>query len=183
MPPKGNSADIPPDEPKDDSNTKLYLELRTELLNQLLARYPQLAEDAVQETYLAVTTTRVRLEDQKDPRAYLFRIAINKVRELASQPRWSRHDVKELERLAKNPAATHGDISEAATTVGDVEKAFAELTELQQRVYELKEQHGLPTWKIATLLNISHRQAQRALTEARRVLKASLAHTTQGRSK
>ncbi|MEJ0038607.1 MAG: sigma-70 family RNA polymerase sigma factor [Gammaproteobacteria bacterium] len=180
MPPKDNSGGNPPDDPKNNSNLKLYLELRPQLLDQLLARYPLFAEDAIQETYLAIRRTGVRLEKQDDPAAYLFSMVINEIRNLASKGSGSQQDLTDIERLAKSAAQTHTDIDEVTT---EVDEALAELPELEQRVYELKVYHGLPTRVSAKLLNISHFQAQRALTSARRHIKAFLSNTTQGRRK
>lgn len=67
---------------------KLYLETSRPLLRYLavITRNPDLAQDLLQEAYCRVLTARLPIMDERQTRAYLFRVASNLARDHWRQP-------------------------------------------------------------------------------------------------
>jgi RNA polymerase sigma factor (sigma-70 family) len=121
---------------------------RSLLLRSLLARYtairgrlahrfgPQIAEDALQETWIRLETRADDLTPIKDPDAYVYRAALNTAHNLvkADSRRLTFVDIEELLGVvddAPGPATIAADRADVAV----VAKALSELTERQRIIF------------------------------------------------
>jgi RNA polymerase sigma-70 factor (ECF subfamily) len=130
---------------------------------------PEMAEDAAQETWLAVFRGVGRFEGRSSLRAWLFQICANRARSLAARE----------QRLASagrpEPGADQGrsgsgagwsspfqhwadavdDRLEADELAAHVLRALDELPEVQRQVVTLRDVEGLPSLKVCEVLSLS----------------------------
>jgi RNA polymerase sigma-70 factor (ECF subfamily) len=121
---------------------------RSLLLRSLLARYtamrgrlarrfgPQIAEDALQETWIRLETRADDLAPVKDPEAYVYRAALNTAHNLVKSDNRRRTyvDIEELLGVADDapgPATIAADRADVAI----VAQALSELTERQRIIF------------------------------------------------
>lgn len=121
---------------------------RSLLLRSLLARYaamrgrlarrfgPQIAEDALQETWIRLETRTDELAPVRDPEAYVYRTALNTAHNLVKSHnrRLTYVDIEELLGVpddAPGPATIAADRADIAV----VAQALSELTERQRAVF------------------------------------------------
>jgi len=143
---------------------------------QRLLGDPDLAEDAVQETFLKAH----RRLDQYDGRAafgtWLHRIAANTAIEFLRRHREESGDPAELLEAAVDEHADPGASLSHAQLVRGVGEALGQLTALERSVFVLRhlEQHSLD--EIARMLSSNANACKQAIFRAVRKLRAQLAH-------
>jgi len=121
---------------------------RSLLLRSLLARYsamrgrltrrfgPQIAEDALQETWIRLESRTDELDPVKDPEAYVYRTALNTAHNLVKSDnrRLTFVDIEELLGVADDapgPATIAADRADVAV----VAQALSDLTERQRIIF------------------------------------------------
>lgn len=121
---------------------------RSLLLRSLLARYaairgrlarrfgPQVAEDALQETWIRLETRADDLAPIKDPEAYVYRAALNTAHNMVKSDS-RRLTFVDIEELLGVPDDTPGPATIAAdrADVAVVAQALSELTERQRIIF------------------------------------------------
>lgn len=121
---------------------------RSMLMRSMLARYttlrsrlarrlgPELADDALQETWLRLET-RGDLAPVQNPDAYLFRAALNAAGNLrkSEQRLLSFVEIEELLNVADDMPSP-ATIAEDRASIGIVEQALCELSDRQRAIFE-----------------------------------------------
>ncbi|MDH2903830.1 MAG: RNA polymerase sigma factor, partial [Actinomycetota bacterium] len=138
------------------------------------------AEDVAQETWIAVLKGAQRFEGRSSFKTWLFRIAANRARSIATRekrqiPVDSTDPVAgerfNSEGMWKEPPPSFADVladAEAnAATVAVVRAVIAELPEIQRSVVTLRDVEGLSTSEVASLLELSEANARVVLHRAR----------------
>ena len=135
-----------------------------------------LTGDIVQETFLKVWATRESLRSDLSFKAYLFRIARNKI-------------IDEFRRRMANPLfeeyMDHCDRSrDEAERIGDaidfdefnrrLEQAKRKLTPRQREIFEMNKMQGLPPREIASVFGLSEQTVYNQLSTALRILRREM---------
>ena len=140
----------------------LYRTART-LLNR-----SDLAEDAVQETFVGLVRARVALGDLENAKAYLFAALRHAAAKLRS--RAGRERPVPLEELPDLPASPAPDLARAA----ELERAVRALPADQREVVALKIDGGLTFVEVAACLGVSPNTAASRYRYALEKLRAAL---------
>lgn len=152
------------------------------LVRFLMLRYPQIANDAVHEAYLVLRKYPQSWPLIRDPKAFLYKVALREARRMAHHSAWARHvvvDSELVEICMDESIATAGPDSAQIHIVAALQ-AFGRLTELQGDVYLLHVVDKMSAREIAEALNQPEHRVARALAAARRAMKATLSHSPQG---
>ncbi|MCF6191944.1 MAG: sigma-70 family RNA polymerase sigma factor [Candidatus Hydrothermae bacterium] len=142
----------------------LLRDLRPELYAYFLRviHNPEDAEDLTQEALLRVLEVLPRLDPERNPRAYVFRIchnlAMDHFRRNARAPR-------SLEALEREPSAPPKGYTLESLRV---ERVLTRLRPEDREILLLREREGLPPRELATVLGCSPEAARVRLHRARR---------------
>jgi RNA polymerase sigma-70 factor (ECF subfamily) len=132
-------------------------------LVQIIASRP-LAEDLLQETFLAALAARARLDAVRDPRAWLYGIARNQA---LGALRRSRRERAAYERLARQHDASAPDPA-AALAVRDLLERH--LSAEDRTLLVLRYLHGFSAEELAQMSGRSPEALRQRLSRARRAL-------------
>jgi RNA polymerase sigma-70 factor (ECF subfamily) len=153
--------------------TALYRDLREPILalcRNIVGDAAE-AEDALQETFLAVYHALPRFRGESKPSTWVYRIAIRTALRQAS--RFRRRSMEPL--TADPPAAVSGDPAEARELSERLDAAMARLPVEHRTVLSLFSVEGLAHEEIATILGIPIGTVWSRLHTARKKLRKILA--------
>jgi RNA polymerase sigma-70 factor (ECF subfamily) len=140
-----------------------------------LSRSREIAEDLVQETFLALAKAAPRLSESTNLAAFLFTIARNQWR---SHRRWTFSDLSRLGPLDDEPQwPTAGDVEidlDARRRVHDLECALARLADRDREVLLLVGVEGFEPSQAAEILGVRADALRQRLSRARERLEAEL---------
>lgn len=132
------------------------------------------AEDIVQEVFLAVWQSRVRLNEISDPEAWLFTITYNAVYTRLRKAARNEEVIDNIiyyiskkQNLTEEVVAAH-EINQL------VQEAMGHLSPQQRTVYELSKEEGLSYHEIANHLHISKNTVRNHLASAIKTIRAYL---------
>jgi RNA polymerase sigma-70 factor (ECF subfamily) len=127
---------------------------------------PDLAEDAVQETWLALLRGIDRFEGRSSLQSWLFQICANRARSLSARER----------PTIPLDVDLAGDAPNTADPTADVYRAIDELPEAQRRVVVLRDVEGRPASEVCDVLALSEANQRVLLHRGRaRVRRALIA--------
>ena len=132
------------------------------------------SEEVVQDVFMKIWDTKEQLKPNLSFRAFLFKIAFNRIQELflkINRDKAYQHEII-------NTTATFSDNLEDRMDYHSllelVESLIDKLPERQKQILVLKRKDGLPVKEIANQLNISPKTVENHLTEAIKNLKEGL---------
>ena len=141
-----------------------------------LVRRRDVADDLVQDTWMALARSGAGLRDDTDLAAWLFTVARNEAR---SHRRWSVLDVSRFVALGDEPHASTASgpelETEASLAAQRLERALAELGATHREVLLLVAIEGLSQEQVATVLGIAYEAVRQRLSRARAALAEKLA--------
>jgi RNA polymerase sigma-70 factor (ECF subfamily) len=142
-----------------------YTELHRFLVRRL--RSSQQAQDLAQEAYLRLLRV-ARAELVRQPRAYLYRIAVNLVSEfrLRAQREPITYDSSTLEELAETAVTELAGEAEQALEAQQIEGFLEQLPPLYRAILLLRKRDGLSYQEIAQQLDISVHTVKKYLARA-----------------
>lgn len=139
-----------------------------------ILKSPTEAEDIVQEVFLAVWQSRVRLNEIYDPEAWLFTITYNAVYTRLRKAARNQEIIDNIiyyisrkQNLTEEVVATH-EMNQL------VQEALGQLSPQQRTVYELSKEEGLSYHEIADHLHISKNTVRNHLASAIKTVRAYL---------
>ncbi len=177
-----------PEEPTDEGLLAAYREGDAQALDRLLRRYqrpiyrmlfrnvgnPADAEDLTQKAFLRALDRLPRLRDDRAFRAWLYRIALNLIRNRhRSLGRWRWADSDALERQIDPSESTELSLDRQRQWQS-VEKGLARLPKLQREVVRLRLHAELPFKEIAQILGNSEASCKVSYHHAVKKLRTSL---------
>ncbi|HEU4603580.1 MAG TPA: RNA polymerase sigma factor, partial [Steroidobacteraceae bacterium] len=130
-------------------------------------RGSQHAQDLAQEAYLRLLRVE-RVELVRQPRAYLYRIAVNLVSEfrLRAQREPITYDSETLEQLAEIADVESPGEAERAVEAQQMEVLLEQLPPLYRAIFLLRKRDGLSYQEIAQQLDISVHTVKKYLARA-----------------
>jgi RNA polymerase sigma-70 factor (ECF subfamily) len=147
-----------------------------------LSRHREIAEELVQETFLALAKAAPRLSESTDLAAFLFTIARNQWR---SHRRWTASDLSRLVPLDDEPRWPTAEDPEldldARRRVGDLERALARLADRDREVLLLVGVEGFEPSQAAQILGLRADALRQRLSRARARLEVELVEGSQRR--
>jgi RNA polymerase sigma-70 factor (ECF subfamily) len=157
--------------PSDDSSTagpaseQYYTELHRFLVRRL--RGSQQAQDLAQEAYLRLLRVE-RAELVRQPRAYLYRIAVNLVSEFRLRARREpiTYDSETVAELAEIAGVETNSDAQRAADAEQVEALLEQLPPLYRAILILRKRDGLSYPEIAQQLDISVHTVKKYLARA-----------------
>lgn len=158
-----------PKTPAEESIAARACEYHAELQRFLMRRLrsTQNAQDLAQEAYLRLLRVE-RGELVRQPRAYLYRIALNLVLEF--KLRCSRdpitYDSDTLQEVAEHVSDAPADESEREADAQQIELILAQLPPLYRAIFVLRKRDGLSYQEIAQQLDISAHTVKKYLARA-----------------
>jgi RNA polymerase sigma-70 factor (ECF subfamily) len=143
------------------------------------------AQDILQETFLRIWQTRMKISEDRSFKSYLYTIARNLIvdsfRNRMKSVALEEYICSEAyQNHAENNVEKDLDFDEF---VKMFEKAKGKLTGKQLHIFELSREQGLSLSVIADKLNISEKTVKNQLTLVMNILRKELAHLDSGRSK
>ena len=142
-----------------------HAELQRFLMRRLRSTHN--AQDLAQEAYLRLLRVE-RGELVRQPRAYLYRIALNLVLEF--KLRCSRdpitYDSDTLQEIAEHVSDSPADESEREADAQQIEQILAQLPPLYRAIFVLRKRDGLSYQEIAQQLDISTHTVKKYLARA-----------------
>jgi RNA polymerase sigma factor (sigma-70 family) len=133
------------------------------------------AEDEAQEIWQKLLQYKVDFSQVQNREAYLVTTAIHAA-------------IKFNERQARDEAAKTSDAAiqrdgllEDLVRAADMQRAVAQMSEVEQSILKMKYDAGMTTQEIAQTCDLSPDQVERHLTDARDHLKPLLSNVMQGR--
>jgi RNA polymerase sigma factor (sigma-70 family) len=147
------------------ASEQYYGELHRFLMRRL--RGSQHAQDLAQEAYLRLLRVE-RSELIRQPRAYLYRIAVNLVSEfrLRAKREPITYDSESLEQLAEIACVDSPAEAELAVEAQQVEALLEQLPPLYRAIFLLRKRDGLSYPEIAQQLDISVHTVKKYLARA-----------------
>jgi RNA polymerase sigma-70 factor (ECF subfamily) len=146
-----------------------YEQYHAELHRFLMRRLhsSQQAQDLAQEAYLRLLRVE-RAELVRQPRAYLYRIAVNLVTEFRLRSRRDpiTYDSETLEELAEKAGTEPLDEGERAADAQQIEALLEQLPPLYRAIFVLRKRDGLSYPEIAQQLEISVHTVKKYLARA-----------------
>lgn len=139
-----------------------------------LAGQRELADDLVQDTWLAAARNAASLAEDTDLGAWLFTIARNRHK---SHRRWALVDWFRREGAAhapRDPVPTPEAHASANATAAALEEALTELSPTYREVLLLSVIEGLDSGQVATVLDIKPEAVRQRLSRARAELSSRL---------
>lgn len=147
-----------------------------------LSRNREIAEELVQETFLALAQSAPRLAENTNLAAFLFTIARNQWR---SHKRWTFSDLSRLVPLDDEPQWSSSEDVEldldARRRVHDLECALARLADRDREVLLLVGVEGFEPSQAAEILGVRADALRQRLSRARERLEAELVERSQRR--
>lgn len=144
-------------------------EYHAELQRFLMRRLRSLhhAQDLAQEAYLRLLRVE-RAELVRQPRAYLYRIALNLVLEFQLRARREpiTYDSATFEEVAEQLSDTVAEESEREADAEQIEHILAQLPPLYRAIFVLRKRDGLSYQEIAQQLEISVHTVKKYLARA-----------------
>ncbi len=135
------------------------------------------AHDIVQETFLRVWEHRASLKPDLSFQAFLYRIAMNLVRDLYRHAGTRTRTAADIPPPLPPEDADPLDAAQHAFLLDDLRRAMREdLPERCRAVFALSRLEGLSVPEIAERLHISPKTAENQLTKALRILRRALRH-------
>lgn len=153
----------------------LYEELAPELY-RFAYRYVKsdaIAAEIVQDTFVRLWSSRMRLDDSRDPRSYIFAIAYHQI-------------IREFRQQLRNPllrdyleyaeSMTEGEMStvDYDTYIKAIQKAKKRLPPRQREIFEMNREQDLKPAEIASRLGISEQVVRNQLSAATRYIRSKL---------
>ncbi|MDQ7039897.1 MAG: RNA polymerase sigma-70 factor [Rhodothermus sp.] len=133
---------------------------------------PEVAEDLVQQAFLAIWERRAQIDPNRSLRAFLFRIGHNRaLNHFRNTRRLSREELPEL----KDPAPGADRRTDATLLQARLREAIARLPERRRAVFELCFLQELTYREAAEVLGISPKTVENQMAQALRQLRAALA--------
>lgn len=147
------------------ASEQYYTELHRFLMRRL--RSAQQAQDLAQEAYLRLLRVE-RVELVRQPRAYLYRIAVNLVSEFRLRARREpiTYDSDTLAELAEIAGVETSPDTERAAEAEQVEALLEALPPLYRAIFILRKRDGLSYPEIAQQLDISVHTVKKYLARA-----------------
>ncbi len=134
---------------------------------------PEVAEDLVQQAFLAIWERRTQIDPNRSLRAFLFRIGHNRALNHFRDTRRLNSDEALLELSDPAPGADRQ--TDAALLRARLEEAIARLPERRRAVFELCFLQDLTYREAAEVLGISPKTVENQMTQALRQLRTALA--------
>lgn len=155
--------------PGEDSIATQASEYHAELQRFLMRRLRSVhnAQDLAQEAYLRLLRVD-RAELVRQPRAYLYRIALNLVLEFQLRARREpiTYDSTTFDEAAEQLSDTAVDESEREADAEQIEQILAQLPPLYRAIFLLRKRDGLSYQEIAQQLDISVHTVKKYLARA-----------------
>jgi RNA polymerase sigma-70 factor (ECF subfamily) len=147
------------------ASEQYYSELHRFLMRRL--RSAQQAQDLAQEAYLRLLRVE-RVELVRQPRAYLYRIAVKLVSEFRLRARRDpiTYDSETLAELAETAGVEVSTDTERAAEAEQVEALLEQLPPLYRAIFILRKRDGLSYPEIAQQLEISVHTVKKYLARA-----------------
>lgn len=141
-----------------------------------LVRRPDVTDDLVQDTWMALARSGASLREDTDLAAWLFTVARNEAR---SHRRWSVLDVTRFVTLGDEPHASPSAgpelEAEASRAAERLERALSEVSASHREVLLLIVVEGLSQEQVASVLGIAYEAVRQRLSRARAALAERLA--------
>ena len=137
---------------------------------------PADAEDAAQEVFLRLHRNFARLDADRDPAPWIYRVTVNVCRDMAR----SRARTEELADTPSSAPAADEEIGRAERT-RMVERALRSLPEKQRAAVVLRDIEGLPTSEVARVLGSTEATVRSQVSAARLRIKAFIEGLTRRR--
>lgn len=154
--------------------TDLYETYGTQLLRGavILVKDISLAEDVIQEVFMAMYLNYDKFRKEAKISTYLYRIMINKCREKLRKKWYTlRVDMKSLENIK---VSSHDDQESNIVNSIDITEQICKLTRKYREVIVLYYYHGIPIKEISDILNISESNVKIRMKRGREKLKVYL---------
>ena len=142
-----------------------HAELHRFLMRRLRSTHE--AQDLAQEAYLRLLRVE-RAELVRQPRAYLYRIAVNLVTELRLRSRRDpiTYDSEAFSEAAETASAAPADEGERAANAQQIEMLLDQLPPLYRAIFVLRKRDGLSYQEISQQLEISVHTVKKYLARA-----------------
>ncbi|WP_375204084.1 RNA polymerase sigma factor [Hyphococcus sp.] len=144
----------------------VFLDCRPELKTFIQRRIddPHMADDLVQDVYIRAARSEISGK-ARQPRALLFSIALNLVRDLYRRKKVRRQaQIDRVDWVLGEPAETPEDALIRGAESEKVRAVFQAATEREQAVFVMHWQQGLVYAEIAKRLNVSIRTVERDMS-------------------
>ena len=128
------------------------------------------AKDLAQETFIKFWEVRKRIDVDKHPRAYLFKISKN----LAINYSEKKKEILFSENDEHSFSASSVEDIESGFFAKDVQKAILKLSEQRRTIFILSRYHGFKYSEIAELLDISVQTVKNQMSQTFAILKKKL---------
>jgi len=155
---------------------KLFLKFYDSLCNFAwrYVRSSYIAEELVQDAFLAVWESRDELDTKKNIKTYLYQIVRNKaLNHLKHQEIAEKHNTH-IEWLNSATISQIHDFEEDSDFIEAAQRAIEDLPERALQVYKLNRKDGLTYKEIAEVLDISPRTVESQISRALKKLKQNL---------
>lgn len=139
-----------------------------------MTRSPHVAEEIVQETFVALWRYRNSLPDVQNPEAYLYRVVRNKITLRFKKLAKERMAIKHLKRIQEKGEPTTEWTVEMNETQRIYQEIVEEMPDKQRQVFYLSRKEGLSRKEIAERLHISPHTVKNHLQKAKEFLKTHL---------
>jgi RNA polymerase sigma-70 factor (ECF subfamily) len=125
------------------------------------------SEDLTQETFIKFWEARTNLDSDKNPKAYLFKIARNNL--INHQQRKKSHSP--LSEISEASFSKKGEIIHEDLVWSDIKKGISKLPERCRTTFILKRYHQLNNQEIAEVMNVSEKTVKNQLTRGIKLLR------------
>ncbi len=156
-PEDAGNAPVPDPPAAEDALVAMFHRIRDELLSTLayLLGNPEDAQDAAQEAFLKCWRARHRLEEVRDLKAWIFRVALNTARDY-QRSAWHRkvRPLPEDEGMLPRCDEWHGQQLEQQETLERLRRAIAGLRPEEKEVFLLRQNGELTYEQIAEIRQV-----------------------------
>lgn len=156
---------------------ELYRE-RLQYLALKMLKVPAVAEEVVQDVFMAVWINQVKFSAIDDPEAYVFTIAYNRIYTQLRKTARENQLLEELLYFLQQDHFSADSILQAKESREIIEAAIESMPRQRKLIFKLSRENGMTHEQIAEHLNISRNTVRNHMTEALRDLRNYLSHTT-----